>query len=109
LYSKSVTAPIAMGISERIGASPSLTAAFAVSSGVLGAILARPILNLCGIQPWWQRGFSLGMAAHGIGTARAFSVNQEAGAFSSLAMGMHGVLGAIVIPPLVNGVDRWLS
>ena len=107
LYSKSVTAPIAMGISERIGASPTLTAAFAVSSGVLGAILARPILNFLKITPWWQRGFALGMAAHGIGTARAFSVNQEAGAYSSMGMGMHGILGAIAIPPLVALVDLW--
>jgi putative effector of murein hydrolase len=97
-----------MGISERIGASPTLTAAFAVSSGVLGAILARPILNFCGIKPWWQRGFALGMAAHGIGTARAFSVNQEAGAYASLAMGMHGILGAVAIPPIAALIDRWL-
>lgn len=109
LYAKSVTAPIAMGISERIGASPTLTAAFAVSSGVLGAILARPILNLCGVKPWWQRGFALGMAAHGIGTARAFSVHQEAGTYASLAMGMHGILGAILIPPVAALMDRWVG
>jgi putative effector of murein hydrolase len=106
LYAKSVTAPIAMGISERIGASPSLTAAFAVTSGVIGAIMARPVLNLCGIKPWWQRGFALGMAAHGIGTARAFSINQEAGAYSSLAMGMHGIMGAILIPLIVAVIER---
>jgi predicted murein hydrolase (TIGR00659 family) len=107
LYAKSVTTPIAMGVADRIGASPTLTAVFAVSSGILGAILARPVLNCCGIKPWWQRGFAVGMAAHGIGTARAFSVHHEAGAYSSLAMGMHGILGAIAIPPLAALVGRW--
>jgi len=33
-----------------------------------------------------------------IGTSRAFSVHPEAGAYSSLAMGLHGVLGALLIP-----------
>ncbi len=98
LYAKSVTAPIAMGVAERIGVSPTLTAVFAVSTGVLGAVLGRYVLDFVGVRAWWQRGFALGVASHGIGTSRAFSVHPEAGAYSSLAMGMHGILGAILIP-----------
>ena len=101
-YAKSVTAPIAMGVAERIGASPTLTAVVAVSTGVLGAILGRYVLNFVGVQAWWQRGFALGAAAHGIGTSRAFSVHPEAGAYSSLAMGLHGILGALLIPLCVS-------
>lgn len=97
-YAKSVTAPIAMGVAERIHASPTLTAVFAVTTGILGAILARFVLDFVGSKAWWQRGFALGVAAHGIGTSRAFSVNPEAGAYSSLAMGLHGILGAVLIP-----------
>ncbi len=95
---KSVTAPIAMGIAERIGVSPTLTAVFAVSTGILGAVLARYVLDFVRSREWWQRGFAIGVAAHGLGTSRAFSVNPEAGAYSSLAMGLHGVLGAVLIP-----------
>jgi putative effector of murein hydrolase len=95
---KSVTAPIAMGIAERIGVSPTLTAVFAVSTGILGAVLARFVLDAVRSREWWQRGFAIGVAAHGLGTSRAFSVNAEAGAYSSLAMGLHGVLGAVLIP-----------
>ena len=97
-YAKSVTAPIAMGVAERIDVSPTLTAVFAVSTGILGAILARFVLDAVGSKAWWQRGFALGVAAHGIGTARAFSVHPDAGRFSGLAMGLHGILGAIVLP-----------
>lgn len=97
-FAKSVTAPIAMGIAERIHVSPTLTAVFAVSTGILGAMLARFVLDAVGSRAWWQRGFALGVAAHGIGTSRAFSVSPEAGTYASLAMGMHGVLGAILIP-----------
>ncbi|MBL8515158.1 MAG: LrgB family protein [Betaproteobacteria bacterium] len=98
LYAKSVTAPIAMGVAERIGASPTLTAVFAVVTGILGATLGRFVLDAVGCKAWWQRGFALGTAAHGIGTSRAFSVNVEAGTFASLAMGLHGIVGALAIP-----------
>lgn len=97
-YAKSVTAPIAMGVAETIGASPTLTAVYAVSTGIIGAILARYVLDFLKITQWWQRGFAIGVAAHGIGTSRAFSVNAEAGAFASIGMGLHGVVGAIMIP-----------
>ncbi len=103
-YAKSVTAPIAMGVAERIHASPTLTAVFAISTGILGAVFARFVLDLVGSKAWWQRGFALGVAAHGIGTARAFSVDAEAGRFAGLAMGLHGILGAVVIPLVV----RWI-
>jgi len=98
LVAKSVTAPIAMGIAESVQASPTLTAIFAVSTGILGAVLGRFVLNILHISEWWQRGFALGVAAHGIGTSRALSVHPEAGAYASLGMGMHGIMGAVLIP-----------
>jgi len=101
-YAKSVTAPIAMGVAERINASPTLTAVFAVTTGVLGAILVRFVMDALGMKSWWQRGFAVGVAAHGIGTSRAFSVHPEAGTYASLGMGLHGVLGAVLIPLAVH-------
>lgn len=98
LWAKSVTAPIAMGVAERIGASPTLTAVYAVVTGVLGAALGRFVLDAVGYRAWWQRGAAIGIAAHGIGTSRAFTVHPEAGAWASLAMGLHGVVGAVLIP-----------
>lgn len=98
LVTKSVTAPIAMGIAERVQASPTLTAIFAVSTGILGAVLGRYVLDALRVTAWWQRGFALGVAAHGIGTSRAFSVHPEAGAYASLGMGLHGIAGALLIP-----------
>jgi predicted murein hydrolase (TIGR00659 family) len=101
-YPKSVTAPIAMGVAERLGVSPTLTAVFAVVTGILGAMLGSGILNLLGMKAWWQRGFAMGVAAHGIGTSRAFAVHPEAGTYASLAMGLHGIAGALLIPLLKN-------
>jgi putative effector of murein hydrolase len=101
-YAKSLTAPIAMGVAERIDASPTLTAVFTVTTGILGAALGRFVLDAVRCREWWQRGFAIGVAAHGIGTSRAFSVHPEAGAYAGLAMGLHGIVGAIVIPWAVS-------
>jgi len=98
MWVKSITAPIGMGVAEQIGASPTLTAVFAVTTGILGAALGRYVLDALRIRAWWQRGYALGIASHGIGTSRAFSVNAEAGAYAGLAMGLHGVIGAVAIP-----------
>jgi putative effector of murein hydrolase len=102
MYSKSLTAPIAMGVAERIGASPTVTAVFTVTTGILGAALGRYVLDAVRCREWWQRGFAIGIASHGIGTSRAFSVHPEAGAYAGLAMGLHGVVGAVAIPWLLS-------
>ena len=95
---KSVTMPIAMGVSEKIGGLPSLTAVLVMVTGVIGASIARWIFNLLKIDDHAVRGFALGLTSHGIGTARAFQVSEEMGAFSGLAMGLSGVLTALLLP-----------
>jgi predicted murein hydrolase (TIGR00659 family) len=95
---KSVTMPIAMGIAEKIGGLPSLTAVLVIATGILGATLSGGILNLMKIDDQSIRGFALGVTAHGIGTARGFQVSEETGAFSGLAMGLTGVLTALLLP-----------
>lgn len=102
LYAKSVTAPIAMGIAERIHVSATLTAVFTVITGMLGAILAPYILNRLKIHQWWIRGTAIGVGAHGLGITRAFSVNEEAGIFASMAMGLNGILSAIGLPVVLT-------
>jgi len=98
LAPKSVTTPIAMGISESIGGLPSLTASMVIATGVIGAIFVTPLLNVMRLTDWRARGFAVGVAAHGIGTARAFQVNQIAGVFAAIAMGMNGVVTALLAP-----------
>lgn len=98
LAPKSVTTPIAMGISERIGGLPSLTAVLVILTGLIGAVLGPPLLSALGVRDPRARGLALGAAAHGVGTARAFNEGAEAGAHASLAMGLAGVLTAAFLP-----------
>lgn len=98
LAPKSVTSPIAMGIAEKIGGLPSLTAVMVIATGVLGSTLARSILGWMKITDHKIVGFALGVSAHGIGTARGFQISEEMGAFAGLAMGVSGVLTALLLP-----------
>jgi len=87
-----------MGISEAIGGLPTVTASFVVATGIVGAAVVTPLMNLMRIRDWRARGFAVGIAAHGIGTARAFQVNQVAGVFAAIAMGLNGLVTAAVVP-----------
>ncbi len=101
LAPKSVTTPIAMGIAERIGGLPSLTAVLVITTGILGAVAGRYLFDALGVRDPAIRGFATGVTAHGIGTARAFQESEQAGAFSALAMGMNGLLTAVLLPVLL--------
>jgi predicted murein hydrolase (TIGR00659 family) len=102
LAPKSVTAPVAMGITEKLGGPPSLTAILVVSTGILGAVMGPALLDLVRVRAPAFRGFALGVTSHGIGTARAFQESEEAGAFSGLAMGLNALLSSLILPPLLR-------
>ncbi|XYJ08362.1 LrgB family protein [Telluria sp. B2] len=103
---KSATTPIAMAVSERLGGVPALTAVLVIGTGIFGAITARFLFNAMKIDSHAARGFALGLAAHGVGTARAFQVSAEMGAFAGLGMGLNGVLTAVLTPWLLPIVVR---
>ena len=99
---KSVTTPVAMGIAEKIGGLPSLTAVLVIMTGVIGAVSAPALLHLLRIRDDGVKGFAIGVASHGIGTARALQISELAGAFSGLAMGLNALLTALLVPLVVE-------
>ena len=105
LVPKSVTAPVAMGIAEKIGGIPALAAVFAVITGLVGALAGKYLFDALRIPTtptgWAARGFALGTTAHGIGAARALQVNADAGAYAALALGLQVVLASLLMPFLV--------
>ena len=107
LAPKSVTAPVAMGIADKIGGNASLAAVFAVVTGLVGALSGKTLFALLGIgndtTGWMARGFAMGTAAHGIGAARALQVHPDAGAWAALALGLQVVTASLLIPL----VARW--
>lgn len=109
LAPKSVTAPVAMGLAEKIGGIPALAAVFAVLTGLVGALSGKYLFDLLGVPTtatgWPVRGFALGTASHGIGAARALQVDPDAGAYAGLALGMQVVLASLLLPLVLRLVS----
>jgi predicted murein hydrolase (TIGR00659 family) len=102
LAPKSVTAGIAMGIAEGLGGEPALTAVLVITTGIIGAVIVTPLMNALKIKDYAARGFAVGLASHGIGTARAFAVDPIAGTFAGIAMGLNAVATPFVVPLLAK-------
>lgn len=102
LAPKSVTTPIAMGISEQIGGLPALTAVAVVLTGIIGAVIGDTVLRWARVHDETARGMAFGVASHGIGTAHAMQKSRLTGAFSALAMALNGLLTALLLPFLIR-------
>ena len=102
LAPKSVTTPVAMSITEQLGGVPSLTAVFVIITGIIGAIVGSSLFRLLHIQDDSVKGIAMGITAHGIGTARAFQISAEKGAFSGLAMALSALVASLLVPWLVS-------
>jgi putative effector of murein hydrolase len=92
------TADVAMGITETLGGDPTLTAVLVILTGIIGAIVVTPLMDSIRPRHFRARGFAVGLASHGIGTARAFQVDHVAGTFAGPAMAPNALLTAILVP-----------
>ncbi|MEM8552847.1 MAG: LrgB family protein [Pseudomonadota bacterium] len=101
LAPKSVTTPIAMGIAGELGGIPALTAVLVITTGIIGAVCVTPLMNALRVKDMAARGFAVGVAAHGIGTARAFQVDPLAGAFAGIGMALNGAATALLVPAIL--------
>jgi predicted murein hydrolase (TIGR00659 family) len=95
---KSVTTPIAMALAEKLGGDASIAAAAVVFTGILGAMTAEYLLRALRVRDEAVQGFAIGLAAHGIGTSRAFHISHKAGAFASLGMSLNGIFTSLCLP-----------
>jgi len=102
LAPKSVTTPIAMGIAEQIGGQPSLAAVFVLLTGLTAIALLPMSMKLLKIHDMRAQGLAAGVAGHGLATARMLLVSETAGAFGGLAIGLNGIVTAILVPLMVT-------
>lgn len=107
LAPKSVTTPVAMGISEVLGGLPALTAAFVVFTGITGAVIGIRVLKAAGVTDESAVGIAMGVTAHGVGTARAFEAHPVSGAFAGLAMALAAFETAVILPAVFEWIG-WL-
>lgn len=102
LAPKSATTAVSMSVSAGIGGVPALTAVVTILGAIIGTLLAPPLLNALGLRDPIARGFGMGLASHGIATARAFQEGEATGSAAGLAMGLNAVLTAFLVPLLTR-------
>lgn len=98
LEPKSVTTAIAMNISEQTGGIPSLTAVIVLFCGIFGGITGPYVLRILGIKSSIAKGLAMGASSHSVGTVKAMEMGVIEGAISGLAIGLMGVMTALLIP-----------
>ena len=102
LLSKSVTTPVAIGITELSGGSAALTAAVVITTGIIGAMFGPLLLRYFQITDPVARGVAMGTLAHGVGTAKAFQMSPVSGAFAGLSMALCAIITSLVLPTIIN-------
>ncbi len=100
---KSVTTPIAIDVSTKIGGIPSLTVVTVIVAGLTGVIFGLPFLKLIGVKSVKAVGLAMGTASHGTGTARVTEQGgAEYGAYGGIAIATCGIITSIFAPIFVK-------
>lgn len=95
---KSATTPVAIATAYATGGIPALTVAFTLGAGMLGAIVGPALLSLARVRDRHLRGLAMGLASHGIGTARMLHDEPGAAPFAALGMAANAILTPILVP-----------
>ena len=104
---KSVTTAIAIGISEKIGGIPALTAVLVIITGILGNAVGVELLNLARVKDRVARGLGMGVTSHGLGTARIILDDDLSGAVSGLSIALNGIYTSFMLPYIIILLSRW--
>lgn len=92
LYSKSITTPLAIEVTNLSGGIEGLTVVAVIMTGIIGATLAPFVMKIGKIDDELAKGIGIGTSSHGIGTSKAIEMGSETGSGSGLAMGLTGIL-----------------
>ena len=96
-----------MGIelSKEIGGIPAVTIIAIVVTGITGAVVAPIVCKLFHIKDSVAQGLAIGTSSHAVGTARAMEMGETQGAMSSLAIGVAGIITAILAPLILKFIQ----
>lgn len=89
---KSITTAIGKSVSEELGGYVAVTVAVIIITGVLGSVIAEPVLKLFRIKEPVAKGIAIGTASHAVGTSKAMEIGKTEGAMSSLSIVVSGII-----------------
>lgn len=92
LLPKSITAAIAMSVSEEWGGISSLTVPIVIMTGITGHVVAGRVCKMFKITEPIAKGVAIGSSSHAMGTAKAMEIGKIEGAMSSLSVAIAGII-----------------
>jgi len=92
---KSVTLPVALGLTEVVRTQPGLTTVCVFTAGLVGSAVGPAMLSRVGVRSPVARGLALGTLSHAIGTARALEEDPLAGAAGVVALTLAALLMSV--------------
>ena len=92
---KSVTLPVALGLTEVVKTQPGLTTVCVFTAGLLGSAVGPALLSRVGVRSPVARGLALGTLSHAIGTARALEEDPLSGAAGVVALTLSALLMSV--------------
>ncbi len=93
---KSVTTPIAMEVSQKLGGLPAITVAAVLVAGIIGAALSPVFVKIFHIKSSVAAGVAIGTCSHAAGTSKAIEMGEIQGAMSGIAIGVSGLITVII-------------
>lgn len=102
LMARSISTPFAMELTTHIGGSVELVILFTMITGVTGMLIGDLVLSGLRLKSSFTQGASLGNAAHGFGTSKAYMRDKDEGVIASLTMVLAGIFMVLVGPFIVH-------
>ena len=98
LMAKSITAPMAIEVTNQIGGDKGIVLLGVIIAGNLGAMFGPVIFSILKITNPIAKGVALGTSSHAIGTSKAIELGETEGAMSSLSIALCGLATVVWIP-----------
>lgn len=98
---KSVTMPIAIEVTNKLGGVMGITASTVLIAGVVGQMMGIAILVLVRSSRPMAWGLSMGTASHALGTVRVMQMGSRFVAYATVGLILNGILTAFLAPVIV--------
>lgn len=101
ISAKSVTMPIAIEVTDKIGGVVGIASATVLMAGVVGQVMGIWLLHWVRSYRPMAHGLAMGTASHALGTVRVMQMGSRFVAYATVGLILNGILTAFLAPVIV--------
>ncbi|TWV83403.1 LrgB family protein [Moraxella sp. VT-16-12] len=101
ISAKSVTMPIAIEVTDKIGGVVGIASATVLIAGVVGQVMGIWLLHWVRSYRPMAHGLAMGTASHALGTVRVMQMGSRFVAYATVGLILNGILTAFLAPVIV--------